>query len=459
MKSFLTSVFFIPLLFLFGSLAASETQTQDLIAKLNEYMNVVVGDRSFNGSVIVTKERKTLLAKGYGFANVEHQVPNTPKTRFRIASITKQFTAMAIMILQEQGTLSVDDLISKHIPNLPKAWNKITIHHLLTHTSGLMQQPWELPEFRETLIIPASLDEIIARYKDKPLLFCPGEGFNYSGIGYFILTQIIEKVSGQTYDDFLHREIFEPLGMNDTGADQHSLILPHRASGYIGKGSNLVNAPPIHMSNLTGSGNLYSTVEDLVRWDQALIGHKLLSEASYRKMYTPEKVQYSWGYGYGWWIQKRFGRTEISHWGLLPGFRAHILRFPEERVCIVALSNIMPSLADKIANNLAAIVFGESYELPQKLISNEVDTKIFNDYVGQYEIEPGLILTVTIEEEYRLMTQMTRQPKYEILPKSETEFFVLAFDAHLSFKRDKSGVVTHVIIYQSGDDMLAKKIK
>ena len=342
-----------------GWLVCPLTQAQDLSATLRQYLETVVREHHFSGAVIVTKDGTPLIAQGYGLANIEQHVPNTPQTIFRIWSLTKPFTAMAILMLQEQGHLSVHAPLATYLPHLPKAWETITLHQLLTHTSGIMHS-WALPGFRDSITIPATLEETIARFKDQPLVFAPGEGFQYSGVGYFLLAEVIAKVAGHPYEIFVKQALFEPLGMHHTGADQPSLKLPQRASGYMRKGDTLASVTSllhadIHMPIFTGGGNLYSTVEDLARWDQALAAGKLLSRASYRLMYTPVKQNYA----YGWVVHTHAGRQEISHEGGGPGFHTYMLRVPEQRVCVIVCSNVLPMPVERIASNLAALVFGE----------------------------------------------------------------------------------------------------
>lgn len=346
----------ISLLLLFGLVSRSHSQTQRISDELSEYMNTLVQEERFNGAVSIIMAGKTLLAKGYGWANIEHNVPNTTKTKFRIGSITKQFTAMAITILQERGKLHVDDFITSYVHDPPAAWSEIKLNHLLTHTSGIMHS-WALEGFNKTMMVPATIHETVARFSDKPLLFAPGQGFQYSGVGYFILAQIIERVSGQPYEEFLRKNIFEPLGMKDTGADVYTAILPDRASGYVRTEDKLEHASHIYMPILTGGGNLYSTVEDLVRWDQALNAGKLISEASYQNIYTPVRKDYA----YGWRVRRKANRTQIRHGGGVSGFLAHILRYPHEQVCIVVLSNVRPTprRLTMITDDLADIILGE----------------------------------------------------------------------------------------------------
>jgi len=339
---------------LFSTMFAASSRAQDTATKLDEYLTARARSQFFSGSVLVTKDGSNILRKGYGFANVEHRVPNSPETKFRLGSITKQFTAIAIMILQEQGKLSVQDTIAKHLSDAPASWRPITIHQLLTHTSGLMHS-WDLPGFQETMMVPSPPDQMIARFKDKPLLSKPGEKYHYSGLGYFLLAKIIEKVSGNPYGTFLRQHIFDLLKMNNTGEDRQAPILAHRASGYIRDGERLENAPPIDMPLLTGGGNLYSTVDDLSKWDQALNAGLLISKASYEAMYTPFKENYA----YGWRVRTEGNRKRIQHTGGVPGFKTLILRFPDDRVCIVVLSNSTPENVEQIGNDLAAIVLGQ----------------------------------------------------------------------------------------------------
>jgi len=198
---------------------------QDTATKLDHYLTAKATSRFFTGSVLVTRDGRDLLRRSCGFADVEHRIPNTPGTKFRLGSITKQFTAMVIMILQEQGKLNVQDTIGKHLSDVPTSWQSITIHQLLTHTSGLMHS-WDLPGIQETMMVPSSLEQTLARFADRPLLSKPGERFYYSGLGYFVLAKIIQTVSGSPYGTVLQYHIFAPLGMNNTGEDRQATDSP-----------------------------------------------------------------------------------------------------------------------------------------------------------------------------------------------------------------------------------------
>src|SRR5262245_15545926 len=291
---------------------------EDLVAKADAYLAAQASVNRFSGSVLVAKGDDVLVAKGVGLANIEHQVPNTPQTKFRLGSITKQFTATAILLLAQQNKLSVEDLASKHVENCPEAWNAVTIHHLLTHTSGIPSFT-SLPSYRESMPLPSPPSKTLDRVRDMPLEFTPGEKFTYSNSGYVLLGQIIEKVAGKPYEKLLPEVIFEPLGMKDTGYDLPAPIVPHRAAGYRRIGDQLANAAYLDMTIPHAAGALYSTALDLHRWSMALDEGKLISSGAYEKMFTPVKETY----GYGWFIDKQFDRRRIGHGGGINGFSTY----------------------------------------------------------------------------------------------------------------------------------------
>ena len=250
----------------------------------------------FMGSVLVAQDGKVLLDKGYGFANLEWDVPNTPTTKFRLGSITKQFTAASILLLEERGKLKVEDPVKKYMPNAPAAWDKITIFHLLTHTSGIPSFTG-FSDYESHEAQAMTPGKLVEWFRDKPLEFEPGTKWNYSNSGYVLLGYLIEKISGQSYSDFVQQNIFTPLGMKDSGYDSNSAIIAHRAAGYAPGKSGPVNAGFVHMSIPFSAGALYSTTEDLLRWEQGLFGGKVLKPESLAKMTTPFKQDYAFGLG------------------------------------------------------------------------------------------------------------------------------------------------------------------
>jgi len=392
------------------------------------------------------------LAKGYGLADREHGVPCGPETKYRLGSLTKQFTAMLVMQLQELGKLSTDDMLSKYIPDYPNG-DKITVHNLLTHTSGVPNFT-SFPDYADTMMIPASLEELIARFKDKPLDFQPGEKFSYSNSGYILLSYIVEKTGGKRIEELLREMILDPLGMKNTGCDHNADILPHRARGYAVAGpGKVVNAPYIDMSIPSGAGAMYSTVGDLLIWDRALYTDRLISKSSREKMFTP----FLNGYAYGWAISET-GRKKIAHGGGINGFMTYIERFVDDDVLIVSLCNIESPYVSKVRRALPAIVFGERYEPIAIRKAMKVKPEVLEKYIGDYELKPGHVLSFFIEDG-RFFTRVSGQGEMEVFAESESKFFLMAADVQINFVTGEGGTVTHAVINQNGIITEAKKIK
>ena len=345
--------------------------SRQITVKVDEYMNAAVKFNHFSGSVLVARDGQPVISKGYGMANYELNIPNTPQTVFRIGSITKPFTAMAIMILQERGKLNVNDPICKFLENCPAAWQPITIRHSLTHTSGMVNYT-NLPDAPKGLTRYTSA-EFVDLLRGKPLEFTPGENFAYNNSGYYLLGLIIEKTSGKTYEEFLRDNIFAPLGMKNSGYDDPRPLVANRASGYRRAGSTFVNATYLDMGFPYSAGALYSTTEDLFLWDKALYTEKLISRKSLDEKFTPFKdMDFLPGakYAYGWAISKRSNRQMIEHGGDINGFSTYIRRFPADNVTVIVLSNQERFKVDKIADDLSDIVFGEPYKMPVMAITD-----------------------------------------------------------------------------------------
>jgi CubicO group peptidase (beta-lactamase class C family) len=323
--------------------------------------------RSFMGVVLVARGADVHLAKGYGMANVEWSVPNTPTTRFALASNSKQFTAAAILLLEERGKLRVTDSIKSHFPDAPAAWDAITFHHLLSHTSGLISTA---PAPRGTLSLPARPDQTLERFRNLPLQSAPGARYGYSNAGYQLLAYLIERVSGQRYEDFIAENILKPLGMNESGSSSHAAIVPSRASGYArGPRGAVLNAAPFDLSNGMGAGSLYSTVGDLHRWTIGLFGGKLLRADSLTRMTTA----IDGGYAYGLGVDTTEGRRRFSHGGSVSGFASYLIYYPESQVTVAVLSNVPRGPADDrrpavrdIAEWLGTLAHGGTVTLPTK---------------------------------------------------------------------------------------------
>ncbi len=427
---------------------------QDLTAKFDEYMNAAVKVNNFSGSVLVARNGQPILSKGYGMANIELNVPNSPETVFRLGSVTKQFTAMAIMMLAEKGKLNVNDAACKYLTDCPTAWQTFTIKNLLTHTAGVPNYT-DFPTFAKTTVSPMTTAEMIALLRDKPLEFVPGEKFAYSNSGYYLLGVIIEKVSGKTYADFLQENIFTPLGMKQTGYDVSARIIKNRAAGYARQGGAFVNASYMDMTIPYAAGAMYSKTGDLLLWDQALYTEKLVSLKTLNEIFTPFKN----GYGYGWGIGKQFEHREISHGGGIYGFATEISRFPDDKLTVVVLSNVQGAPAGKVANDLAAIVFGAKYEIPKERKEIAVDAKILEKYVGDYQLAaPKIVLSFSLENG-RLFGLLAGQTKFALSAESETVFFSKDAPVQITFTKDANGQTTGMIFKQGAAEIPAQKIK
>jgi CubicO group peptidase (beta-lactamase class C family) len=300
-----------------------------------------------------------LLSKGYGAANIEWDIPNTPSTKFRLGSITKQFTAASILLLVERGTLKLEDSIKTYLPDAPPAWERITIFNLLTHSSGIPNFT-NLPAYKTQQLTDTPPATTIAMVRDKPLDFFPGEKMSYSNSGYVLLGYVIEKVSGGSYEQFVQDNIFTPLGMKDSGYDSNSAIIARRAAGYAPSPKGPVNAGYIHMSIPHAAGALYSTTEDLLRWEQGLFGGKVVSAASLQKMTTPFKNDYALGVV----VQTTEGRTVVQHGGGIDGFNTFLAYYPADKLTVVVLANINGPAPGAIAAKLATVVHSGTVQKP-----------------------------------------------------------------------------------------------
>jgi CubicO group peptidase (beta-lactamase class C family) len=439
-----------------GSVASVQTAEQ-IAAKVDEYMSAAVKVDDFSGSVLVARDGQPIFNKSYGLASIELGAPNTPQTVFRIASISKPFTATAIMILQERGKLNVGDSICKYLADCPAAWQPITIKHLLTHTSGIPDYLY-FPDFQSTIALPVTHEKMIATFRNKSLGFAPGEKFAYNNSGYYLLAVIIERASGKAYAEFLRENIFAPLGMKQTGDFDNREIIENRAAGYSLKNDRPANAVYFHPSQLLGTGSLWSTTEDLLLFDQALYTEKLLKNKTLAEMLTPFKTDY----GYGWQAAPLFNRRLIMHGGDTLGFMGFLQRFTDDRVTIVLLSNKGYMNILTLARDLPAIVFGEKYQLPQNFKAVFVDAKILQQYVGEYQLSEKTVFTITLENgKLMIQNSSNTRPKGELFAESETRFRRTGVDATFTFERDTiSGRVTALSILNVNDETRrAPKIK
>jgi CubicO group peptidase (beta-lactamase class C family) len=550
---------------------------QDKAAKIQEVLSLAHKYGQFNGSALVAENGKVLYKGGFGLANMEWGIPNTPETRFRLGSITKQFTAVLALQLVEQGKLKLDAKLSDYLPDYrPDTGQKVTIHHLLTHTSGIPSYTGLPGFFADVSRNPYKVDEFVKKYASRDLEFAPGTKYSYNNSGYFLLGAIIERVTGKPYEQVLKENILGPAGMKNTGYDRHDTIIERRAAGYVKTPDGYVNAPYLDMSIPYAAGSMYSTVEDLYLWDQALYTDRLISARSRELMFKP----FLENYAYGWVVTDAPFKAGdqpvqvITHGGGINGFNTTIVRFVGQKNLIVMLDNTSQGRnLERLSAAVGKILYDQPYEPPKMSIADvllktigekgveagvaqyrdlkakqapaydfgepelnglgyrllqtgrvreaveifklnveaypeafntydslgegymvagereqaarnykrslelnpnntnaaamlkrlesapvAVDPKIYDAYVGEYELAPGFVISVFREGD-KLMTQATGQQKFEIFPESETTFAPRAFNARLTFVKDPGGQVTGIRLQQGGRDTLGKKIK
>jgi CubicO group peptidase (beta-lactamase class C family) len=536
---------------------AEKTVDDALAKRIDAVMAEIYKPGEPGAAIIVRKDGKTIFRKGYGMADMELGVPVEPDMVFRLGSITKQFTAVSILILAEQGKLSLQDEITKVLPDFPTQGRTITIEHLLTHTSGLKSytnlSEW-LPLWRKDMTVR----EIIDLTKDKPMEFAPGERWNYNNTGYVLLGAVIEKVSGLTYEDYVNKNIFGPLGMKHSYYGNTERIIPRRIPGYQMGKDGFVNAPYLSMTQPYAAGSLLSSVDDLAIWNDAVFSGKLLKKEWLDKAFTPYPLKNggSTGYGYGWFIANYQGHRFIEHGGGINGFSTYEMTLPEDHIFLAILTNsaigsrgpeprafkiatlllgkpeperkavalpagavdalvgvyenadgqacyiiregskvlsqragdakyeIMAASPDefffldrptriRVLKNAVGEVTGLRLEarigpaeiwtktakpLPAPKKEVAVDTKIYDLYVGEYELAPGLMLVITKEGD-KLMGQAYGEEKVELFPESETRYFLKVADAQVEFVKDDAGKVTGLVFQQAGQKMNAPKIR
>lgn len=419
-------------------------QAQDA-ARMDRLVQASTDADVFSGSVLVARDGQIVLDRGYGLANREWGAPNDGDTRFRLGSITKQFTAVAIMILNERGLVDLDAPIRTWVPDAPPSWDQVTVRRLLVHTAGVPNFT-SFDDFQTTKGQPATVDSLIARFRDRPLDFQPGEGRKYSNSGYVLLTAVIEKASGQSYAGFLRQNIFTPLAMNDTGYDRNADVLPRRASGYTPTADGVINAAYWDMSIPQGAGGLYSTTHDLLKWEQGLFGGRLLSPASLALLTTPVRDQYAFGV----FAAKAQGNTTIAHSGGLDGFNTYMAYDPDRRVTVIVLGNLNGLAPDALGGALLAFS-REDAGLGDAQIPVAPD--VLRTYAGVYQLSPTSSITISTTEN-GLIGQWAGQAAVA-LTATGADAFRQPDGGEITFIRSASGEVTALVLHQDSRDRIA----
>lgn len=413
---------------------ASTRTGADIEARVNAYLAPYVAGREFSGVVLIADEDRVLVRKAYGMANVALGVANTPGTKFGIASLTKTFTAAAIVILQERGRLRFDDRLDKFMPGYPRG-DKITLDQLLRHSAGVPN-----PDTDKVAYQRLTPDQLIETFKQKPLDFEPGKGARYSNGGYVLLARVVEKASGQRFEDFLSDNVFAPLGMKETGTLDREKVIPRLASPYqpgpepIGLENAIGEDPSVEF----GCGSLYSTADDLYRWAKAVRSERLYKRTALK-------------YPFGWGKRNQYGHRYIEQSGLIAGFMSHIIIYLDQPMTVVFLSNIQSGLFGRVEKDLTAIAFGgEAEKRPAAPEALPVEQRLLAAYCGQYQ---GPFFTLRIfEEEGHLYSRFNESPGRSFLvPVATDELFMRSNYARIRGKRNKLGLITELSIKWSDE--------
>lgn len=451
------------------SSASASALTPAQIASINHYVTTEMAKEHIPGAEVGIYHRgRILLAKGYGFADLEFNAPVKPQTLFQSGSVGKQFVSAAIMMLVEEGKVSLDDSITKYFLDAPPSWKPILIKNMLSHTSGLGEYESETrtgPNGPFYLRLDFTEDQLAHKIEALPIDFPVGSKWAYRNTNYVLLGILIHKVTGMFYADFLTQRIFKPLGMTSTRLISDADIIPNRASGYEIHSGKLQNQQWVSPTfNSTADGALYFNVLDLAKWDGALYGTTLLKQSSLDRIWTVYPLNDGkpnpGHYGFGWEINSMNGHKVIEHSGAWQGFTCDISRYVGDNLTVVVLTNLDSghSRPDMIAHHVAGLIKPALMPPPPKVHhAVAIDPKLLDGYVGTYRLDEGVNVTITRSAE-GLTAQVPGQSAIPIFPEGPRDFFLKAVDAQITFVTDSSGRATGLILHQAGQDQTAKRL-
>lgn len=417
----------------------SQPDASAVAAKADEYLVQLNALNRFRGNVLIARNGTVVYHKALGLANLEDSVPHSVKTRFPLASLTKAFTATAILMLAEENRLAVQDKINKYLTGAPEEWKDVTVHHLLSHSSGI-------PDYSDDSTWPATrscgidFHQTVALFKNRKLLFPPGAKYNYSNSGYVLLGYIIEKVTGLSYAQYVTETIFKPLQLSNTVVDDNRLIIHHRARGYVREGLELNTLLPLNMEIGKPAGGIVSSAEDLLKWDQSFYTNKLLSETSKKAMFTV----YAGDYGYGWHIDSLNGEKRINHMGVMLGYKVNIDRYTDRKLTVIVLCNSDDVFINSAIKDLGAIALGKPYKQPQKRKAIVLAADKLKNYTGSYQSDDGRLFIVRQSGDHLSVTYNSRT--YDLYAETDTAFFSDEYDAQLMFSFSGTAPV-HSLLY------------
>ncbi|NQX85744.1 MAG: serine hydrolase [Flavobacteriaceae bacterium] len=439
-------------LFVSCLLLSLNTTAQSIEQQVDAILNAQYNHNGPGATALIYKNGEVIYRKGFGYANIELDVKMQPEHVFEIGSITKQFTAIAILMLEEQGKLKIEDDITKFIPDYPTLGKTITIHHLLNHTSGIKSYTG-MKSFREKARLDMTPVELIDVFKNEPMDFDPGEQYRYNNSGYIILGHIIELVTGVSYEDFVQQNFFDKLGMTNSYYGSHQRLIKNRAYGYQDR-DGYVNADYLSMTLPYAAGSLMSNVDDLLKWQKALNTNQLISKATYEKAINGSLLnnREPIGYGYGLQSGKIQGSKIISHGGGIFGYTTQGIYLPKEDVFVSILTNCDCNSPGRYATKIAAIAIGKPFpDVKDAITLSDAELK---KWTGAYEFSDGAVRFITVENG-KIFSQRENSTQFEIFPLSPTRFIFEegSIEYNFSLVNGKKQAV-----FKTGEEMIGKEI-
>jgi CubicO group peptidase (beta-lactamase class C family) len=444
----------------------------ELSTKIDQYLGARTSLGQFSGVALVATKEGVVFQKAYGYANLELRVPNTPETTFEIASLSKAFTAAAVLLLRDDGKLELDDTVCRFIERCPETWKAITVRQLLHHTSGIPDYESALElgsaKYGDAMAVSDAPRRFLDEARTKPLDFAPGSKFNYSNTGYLLLGYVIEKASGQSYEDFLRGRIFTPLSLASTGVIDRRRIQKNRADGYTGlddlpiekivAGSPLLGGPfsralYTRLPSPEGDASVYSDAADLYRWVTALDEGKLLSAASRAEMMTPQLG----GYGTGWFTAKRFERTLRTHTGDLPGFVSGIDRYTDGELTVILLCNLDTGRIGRTSQDIERMAFHLPYDVPRSHTIIAPPPGSAASLTGKYKLDDGRIVTVS-EGKRWLEASLPNEYTAGLLPEGPRQFYMPLGEGTFRFSDERKHALTLTMHY-NGKDLVGRRME
>jgi D-alanyl-D-alanine carboxypeptidase len=441
-----------------GGVVAQPPTDEELIRRVDELVTAALKQPGAVGfSVAAARGDTIVLAKGYGLAEVEHDVAASADTMFRIGSITKQYTAAAIMRLYEQGKLGLDDDMHKFLPDFPTQDHTVTIRHLLTHTSGIHSYTSDGEFMQNRTGLELTHEQLLAEFKDDPFDFAPGEKWAYNNSGYYLLGMIIEKISGKPYGQYVQDEFFTPLKLTRTRYDSTSEVIKNRAQGYRTEGDKLLNDQSMAMSIPGGAGGLIASAQNMVRWQMALTTGHVVSQDSFKQMCTPVTLSDGKTRDYGFGLAMKAYRDQpwIGHGGGIFGFNSMMVYFPDHHLHIAVISNGQNAPSAALLNTIADVALG----LPKDEIRDLVLTaEQMRRYLGTYKLADVPLEAKVFIRDGKLFAQATNQPEFRLMPQGNHEFRA-DFDNAVKLVFGAEGdEASSFILHQGGGKVTASRI-